>query len=120
MDEFGGTFGILTLEDLLEEIVGEIEDEHSPTREKGMQKTGDEWIFAGLTPISDVGELLGIDFQHQGLYTTVAGFILASLGRIPQPGDQINQHGYTFSVEEMDRLRIASIRVHCSGPHLDT
>jgi putative hemolysin len=120
LDEFGGTFGILTLEDLLEEIVGEIEDEHSPITEKGMQKTGDEWIFAGVTPISDVGNLLGVSFQPQGLYATLAGFILASLGRIPQPGDQTNQFGFTFSVEEMDRLRIASIRVHRSRPHLDT
>ena len=119
LDEFGGTFGILTLEDLLEEIVGEIEDEHSPITEKGMHKAGDKWIFAGVTPISDVGELLGIDFQPQGSYTTVAGFVLASLGRIPKPGDQTNQFGFTFSVEEMDRLRIASIRVHRSRPHLD-
>jgi len=87
LDEYGGTLGILTLEDLLEEIVGQIEDEHSPIAEQTEHKTEDEWIFAGTTPIAEVGELIGIDFQPKGLYTTLAGFMLARLGKIPQIGD---------------------------------
>jgi putative hemolysin len=111
LDEFGGTHGLLTLEDMLEEIVGEIEDEHSPITEQLDHPTNGDWVFAGTTPISEVAELLGVDFQPQGLYTTLAGYILASLGKIPETGEQIGEHGYIFTVNEMDRLRIVSIHV---------
>ena len=111
LDEYGGTYGLLTLEDMLEEIVGEIEDEHSPITEQLEHPTNGDWVFAGTTPITEVEELLGIDFQPQGRYTTLAGFILASLGKIPGTGEQFGKHGYIFTVKEMDRLRIASIHV---------
>ncbi len=111
LDEYGGTHGLLTLEDMLEEIVGEIEDEHSPIAEQLEHPPIGDWVFAGSTPISEVAELLGVDFQPQGLYTTLAGYILASLGKIPKTGEQIGKHGYIFTVKEMDRLRIASIHV---------
>jgi putative hemolysin len=114
LDEHGGTRGLLTLEDMLEEIVGEIEDEHSPIAEQIERKTEGEWVFAGTTPVSEVGELLGIDFQPRGVYTTLAGFILASLGKIPESGDKTSQYGYVFSVMEMDHLRIVSIHVQRS------
>jgi putative hemolysin len=111
LDEYGGTQGLLTLEDMLEEIVGEIEDEHSPITGQLEHPTNGGWIFAGTTPISEVAELLGVDFQPQGIYTTLAGFVLASLGKIPETGEQISKHGYIFTVKEMDRLRIVSIHV---------
>jgi len=111
LDEYGGTHGLLTLEDMLEEIVGEIEDEHSPITERLVHHANGGWIFAGTTPISEVAELLGVDFQSQGIYTSLAGFILASLGKIPEVGEQIGKHGYIFTVKKMDRLRIASIHV---------
>jgi len=111
LDEYGGTYGLLTLEDMLEEIVGEIEDEHSPITEQLDHPTNGDWVFAGTTPISEVAELLGVDFQPQGIYTTLAGFALASLGKIPETDEQISKHGYIFTVKEMDRLRITSIHV---------
>jgi putative hemolysin len=111
LDEYGGTHGLLTLEDMLEEIVGEIEDEHSPITEQLEHPTNGDWVFAGSTPISEVAELLGVDFQPQGIYTTLAGFALASLRKIPETGEQFSKHGYIFTVKEMDRLRIASIHV---------
>jgi len=114
LDEHGGTRGLLTLEDMLEEIVGEIEDEHSPIAEQIERKTEGEWVFAGTTPVSEVGDLLGIDFHPRGVYTTLAGFILASLGKIPESGDKTSQYGYVFSVRTMDHLRIASIHVQHS------
>jgi putative hemolysin len=115
LDEYGGTRGLLTLEDLLEEIVGEIEDEHSPiVRQPEHHKTG-VWILSGTTPIPDVEELLGVDFQPRGLYTTLAGFILASLGKIPEPGEQVSKHGFVFTVKGMDRLRIENIHVERIG-----
>ena len=114
IDEYGGTRGLLTLEDMLEEIVGEIEDEHSPITEQIEPQPNGEWTFAGSTPIVEVGELLEIDFQPKGVYVTLAGFILASLGKIPQIGEEVSNHGYVFSVREMNRLQIASIHVRRS------
>jgi len=111
LDEYGGTNGLLTLEDLLEEIVGEIEDEHSPIAEKTEHQTEGEWVFTGTTPVVEVGELLAIDFKPNGVYTTLAGFMLTRLGKIPDPGNKTSLHGYVFSVTEMDHLRIASIHV---------
>ena len=111
LDEYGGTRGLLTLEDMLEEIVGEIEDEHSPITRLPEHYADSEWVFDGTAPITEVAELLGVDFQPQGSYTTLAGFVLASLGKIPETGEQISKHGYVFTVKEMDRLRIASIHV---------
>jgi putative hemolysin len=111
LDEYGGTYGLLTLEDMLEEIVGEIEDEHSPITEQLEHPKNGDWVFAGSTPISEVARLLGVDFQPQGIYTTLAGFVLASLGKIPETGEKFSKHGYIFTVKEMDRLRIASIHV---------
>ena len=111
LDEYGGTRGLLTLEDMLEEIVGEIEDEHSPVVEQIEHKTEGEWVFAGTTPISEIGELLDIDFQPRGVYTTLAGFMLNRLGEIPKPGDKTHLQDYEFSVKEMDHLRIARIHV---------
>jgi len=111
MDEYGGTRGLLTLEDLLEEIVGEIEDEHSPIARQPEQYRNGEWILPGSTIISEVEELLGVDFQSRGIYTTLAGFVMTNLGKIPAPGDQIGKYGFVFTVEEMDRLRIVNIHV---------
>ena len=111
LDEFGGTFGILTLEDLLEEIVGEIEDEHSPIVEQYESQLDGNWTFLGTTPISEVSDLLKVDFQPKGVYATLAGFIYASLGKIPEVGEEVSKHGYFFSVKEMDRLQITRIRV---------
>ncbi len=111
MDEYGGTRGLLTLEDLLEEIVGEIEDEHSPIARQPEHHRNGEWMIPGNTMISEVGELLGVDFQPRGIYSTLAGFVLMSLGEIPEPGEQIEKHGFVFTVKEMDRLRIVYIHV---------
>lgn len=111
LDEYGGTYGLLTLEDMLEEIVGEIEDEHSPITEQLDHPKNGDWVFAGSTPVPEVARVLGVDFQPQGIYTTLAGFVLESLGKIPETGEQFSKHGYIFTVKEMDRLRIASIHV---------
>jgi len=115
LDEYGGTLGLLTLEDLLEEIVGEIEDEHSPVTRSLERHADREWILEGTTLIAEVEELLGVGFDPQGMYVTLAGFILTSLGKIPAPGDQVVHSGYVFTVKEMDRMRIASVHVQPVG-----
>jgi putative hemolysin len=111
LDEYGGTDGVITLEDLIEVIVGEIEDEHSPVAEVPTRGRKGEWCMAGGTAIAEVGKLLGITFKPGGVYTTLAGFIMAELGKIPQVGDAVDYVGHRFVVEEMERFRVVTVRV---------
>jgi putative hemolysin len=111
LDEFGGTDGLVTLEDIMEVVVGEIEDEYGPVAavpERGQQG---EWCLAGGLAISETSDLLDIDFEPRGVYATLAGFIMAELGEIPKVGDQVSYLGYSFMVEDMDGFRITSVRV---------
>ena len=111
VDEFGGTHGLLTLEDLLEEIVGEIEDEHSPVSRSFVQESEGEWIVPGQTPILEISDLLKVKFQSKGQYKTIAGFIMKELGFIPVEGDLIQKFGYTFKVRKRENLRIAEVEI---------
>jgi len=111
LDEFGGTDGVITLENLLEVIVGEIEDEHSPIAVVPKRGKLGEWQISGGTAIADVGDLLGITFEPGGVYTTLAGFILAELGKIPDEGESVSFKSLCFSVEVMERFRIQSVLV---------
>jgi putative hemolysin len=120
LDEFSGTDGLITLEDLLEEIVGEIEDEHSPVADIPKRGQQGEWLIAGGTAIAEVGELLEIDFEPSGVYTTLAGFIMAELGEIPNEGDSVAHQGYCFEVESMERFRIQTVRVQSLEPGVDS
>ncbi|NOZ00255.1 MAG: DUF21 domain-containing protein, partial [Chloroflexi bacterium] len=111
VDEFGGTHGLLTLEDLLEEIVGEIEDEHSPVSHSFVRESEGEWIVPGQTSILEIGDLLNVKFQSAGKYKTVAGFIMAELGFVPVEGDQVHKFGYTFIVRKRKKLRIIEVGI---------
>ncbi|MEM7140062.1 MAG: hemolysin family protein [Actinomycetota bacterium] len=111
IDEHGGTAGIITLEDVLEELVGEIDDEHdeittSLTRVEAM---GSTVIPASLHP-DEVRDLTGFEMP-EGEYETLAGLVLDQLGEIPAPGDMCNVGGWRLEVVAMERLRIASVRV---------
>ena len=109
LDEYGGTEGLITLENLLEVIVGEIEDEHSPLTEVPERHAEGVWEIAGSTAIVEVGELLGVDFEPNGVYNTLAGFIMTQIGAIPQEGDTIIWKDFRFKVEEMERFRILRV-----------
>jgi len=111
LDEFSGTDGIITLENLLEVIVGEIEDEHSPVADVPKRGVQGEWRIKGGTSIAEVGELLGITFEPGGVYTTLAGFLMSELGKIPTEGDTVVYKGYYMVVEEMERFRIKTVRI---------
>jgi putative hemolysin len=116
LDEYGGTDGLLTLEDLLEVIFGEIEDEHSPLLKQPKivhdnVDQGNVWILSGSTPAFMLEDILGIQINSDGNFTTLAGYLLAELGEIPEPGIEIIRHGYIFKVIKMDRLRIAEVEI---------
>jgi putative hemolysin len=105
VDEYGGTAGIVTLEDIIEELVGEIEDEYDPAR-----RVGERTEVDGLLHRDDVAEHVGIVLP-EGPYETLAGFVQARLGRIPEVGDTLEDLGHRFTVTERDGRRVARLRI---------
>ena len=112
VDEHGGTAGIITLEDLLEELVGEIDDEYDDaTPFVAVVDQHGPWILSGGLHRDEVADACGL-LMPEGEYETLAGFVLDRLGRIPPIGAAVEHLGWRIEVLEMDRLRVASVRVH--------
>lgn len=109
VDEYGGVAGLVTVEDLVEEIVGEIQDEHEATAAHGIRIDDDRWRLQGRTDLEQLGELFERDFDVP--YETVSGLICGELGYVPKAGEIFESHGLTFSVEEADERRITSVAV---------
>jgi CBS domain containing-hemolysin-like protein len=109
LDEFGGTAGLVTMEDLLEEIVGQIEDEYDrPARVSGPVAAG-KMVFAGAATLDEVNEWLGLTLSSED-YTTLGGYLFGALGRLPRVGDRVGVKGGEFEVTAMDGRRIAEAR----------
>ena len=109
-DEYGGTAGIVTLEDLVEELVGDIRDEYDTGEAAATKLPRGEVDVDGLLNLDEFAEQTGIELP-EGPYETVAGYVLAALGELPAPGDSVKVPGYTITVTEMDLRRIARLRV---------
>lgn len=109
VDEYGGTAGIVTLEDLVEELVGDIRDEYDTDDSEGVISPADQ-VVDGLLNLEDFAESTNVELPD-GPYETAAGFMAAELGRIPMVGDVVLTAGATLSVVEMDARRISRIRV---------
>jgi CBS domain containing-hemolysin-like protein len=109
VDEHGGTAGIITLEDVLEEIVGEIDDEHDRPVPKltGIVRAG-EWRLDGSLHRDEVFDACGFSMPV-GDYETIAGFVLAELGRIPEVGDAFEHDGWRLEVAALDGLRVSAV-----------
>lgn len=110
VDEFGGVSGLVTMEDIIEEIVGEIQDEYDEDVEQ-IRKEKDYFIVNGDTDIFELGETLKIKIDEVEDYQTVGGFISYKLGRIPNQLDKITLHNYQLQVIEMEKNRIIKVKI---------
>jgi CBS domain containing-hemolysin-like protein len=113
IDEHGGTAGVLTVEDLVEEVVGDIADEHDAPELTVIREAYSVVLVGSLHP-DEVAEACGFEMP-EGQYETLAGFALDVLQRIPNEGELFTYEGWRFEVVEMDRRRIASLRLTPPG-----
>jgi CBS domain containing-hemolysin-like protein len=112
LDEYGGTAGLVTMEDLLEEIVGEIRDEHDEGEEEAIRRlSDDEWVVEAGTNIEDVNNALGITLPHEE-FETIGGYIVGLFGRLPREGEEIDAgNGIRLRVDRTRGRRILAVRV---------
>ena len=117
VDEFGNVDGLVTLEDIIEEIVGEIQDEHDGQTEVWYTRLdAGQYLIAGAAPIKEVNALVALHVPVRKDYTTLAGFFLCEYGRLPREGDSLEFGGFRLTVSKMSKRRIALIEVVPSPP----
>ena len=110
VDEYGGVDGLVTLEDLLEEIVGEIEQENEPPETPIVSLSSSEAIVEGQVPLDEVNDALGLDLEGDG-FETLGGFVLHRLGKVPTPGESFESDGLAVEVLSLDGRRVRRVRV---------
>jgi CBS domain containing-hemolysin-like protein len=120
VDEYGGMAGLVTLEDIMEEIVGEIRDEYDQSEEElSQQISPDEFLIQGRMDLDDVNELLGTHYSKE-VADTLGGFIYGEMGRVPVGGEQVTVEGWTLTVEQISGRRIRKVRARRASPAPET
>jgi len=110
VDEYGGTAGLVTIEDLLEEIVGEIRDEYDVESEPIVDEGQGRWVFSGKVNIDEVQQRLNVEIEREG-FETVGGYLLSHLGRVPAVGERFEMDGLNVEVLDAERRRINKVRM---------
>ncbi|MBO7408188.1 MAG: CBS domain-containing protein, partial [Clostridia bacterium] len=109
VDEYGGTSGIVTMEDILEELVGEIWDEHDEVTEEIKTESDSVWTADGLTKLEDFADRFGLEITSENV--SLGGWIMEMLGRVPEAGDSFEYGDYLIRVTETDGHRAAECRI---------
>ena len=110
VDEYGGTAGIVTLEDLVEEVIGDIRDEYDSARADVIRLRGGVLDLSGLVNLDEAAEEIGVRLP-EGPYETLAGFLIAQIGRMPETGDEVVYDNLRFTVHAMDGRRVSRVRI---------
>jgi len=111
-DEYGGTSGLITIEDIFEELVGEISDEHEPEVPAMLKRIDDQTVEAdGRVPIDELNRVLGLNLPEEAGYETLAGFVSTTVGRIPEPGASFEYEGTRYVVVDAEPQRVNRVRI---------
>jgi CBS domain containing-hemolysin-like protein len=119
VDEYGGTAGLVTIEDLLEEIVGEIRDEYDVESEPIVDEGNGRFVVSGKVNVDQVAERLHVDIQREG-FETVGGYLMHHIGRVPAVGETFEVDGLTVEVLDAERRRINRVRIGKLSTALDS
>jgi CBS domain containing-hemolysin-like protein len=119
VDEYGGTSGVVTLEDVVEELVGEVADEHDRVRQSGRRLRDGSWVVPGLWRPDELRDRVGVEVPDDANYETVGGFVMSRLGRVPGVGDEVEVGGGRLRVLRMDGRRVDRLRFQPVEPGLD-
>ncbi|MDU2490931.1 MAG: hemolysin family protein [Clostridium celatum] len=111
LDEYGGTVGIVTIEDLIEEVFGDIEDEYDDYDNEIEVIKEDEYIVDGSAKLDDISELIGVNMESEE-FDSVGGLIIGELGRFPENKEEVNLNNIRFVVEEVDKNRVKKVRIY--------
>lgn len=107
VDEYAGLAGLVTIEDVLEQIVGEIEDEHDEDEERFIKaQIGDAFSVKAITPLSEFNDEFGVELENENNIETLGGLISSHLGHVPQKGEEITMQGFVFRVVKADSRRV--------------
>jgi CBS domain containing-hemolysin-like protein len=110
VDEYGGTAGLVTIEDLLEEIVGEIRDEYDVESEQIVDEGNGRFLFTGMVNIDEVAQRLNVQIEREG-FETVGGYLMSHLGRVPAVGERFDVDGLSVEVLDAERRRVTKVRI---------
>jgi putative hemolysin len=119
VDEYGDLQGLVTLNDLLESLVGDIAAPGQSDEPASVRRADGSWLIDGMMPIDEVADLIGLPRlidDEGGDYTTLGGFVMAQLKRIPEPADEVSMHGYRFEVMDMDGRRVDKVLIVPPAP----
>src|SRR5439155_874819 len=115
IDEYGSVAGLVTIEDLVEEIVGEIRDEVEPHARDIIKESESSYLVAGQTELAQIADQLQVDIEDRD-YSTVAGLVLAQLGHVPMPGEKVEKNGLSFEVLEANSRTVLKVRLSVARP----
>ena len=110
VDEYGGTAGLVTLEDLVEEIFGEIRDEYDVEAEPVVEESNGSFVFSGAADVDEIAERLHVPIEREG-FETVGGFLLSHLGHVPAIGETFDIDGLHVEVIDAERRRVRKVRI---------
>ena len=110
LDEYGGTVGIITIEDLIEEIVGDIEDEYDDYDKSVEVIKENEYVFDGSVRLHDISELIGVDVDSEE-FDSIGGLMIGELGRMPEENEEVLIHNLKLVAEEIEKNRVKKVRM---------